>query len=153
MYERAANQIKLAKACKSHSTSQPNVHSDVTCSIHTKLMSMHRYIDVWCSYAGGDAGQASEKLAQTHLKLESRLEAASSYVEAAKCYQKTNKSGDTGRILHRLMLLLMINDTSCSELQEEDFHCAMQMCYASYTTQSITTQSLAVLEWQPSSSG
>ena len=36
---------------------------------------------------------AFEKLAQTHLKLDSRLEAASSYVEAAKCYQKTNKSG------------------------------------------------------------
>ena len=36
---------------------------------------------------------AFEKLAQTHLKLDSRLEAASSYVEAAKCYQKTNKAG------------------------------------------------------------
>ena len=43
--------------------------------------------------AGADAGQAFEKLAQTHLKLDSRLEAASSYVEAAKCYQKTNKAG------------------------------------------------------------
>lgn len=42
---------------------------------------------------GGDAGLAFEKLAQTHLKLDSRLEAASSYVEAAKCYQKTNKAG------------------------------------------------------------
>ena len=37
---------------------------------------------------------AFEKLAQTHLKLDSRLEAASSYVEAAKCYQKTNKAGN-----------------------------------------------------------
>ena len=55
------------------------------------------YLDVRCSCAGADAGQAFEKLAQTHLKLESRLEAASSYVEAAKCYQKTNKSGQTGR--------------------------------------------------------
>lgn len=45
-------------------------------------------------HAGGDAGQAFEKLAQVHLKQDSRLEAASSYVEAAKCYQKTSKTGE-----------------------------------------------------------
>jgi len=45
-------------------------------------------------FAGKEAGQAFEKLAQTHLKLESTLEAASSYVDAAKCYQKTSKGGE-----------------------------------------------------------
>lgn len=44
-------------------------------------------------YAGAEAGQAFEKLAQVHLKQDSRLEAASSYVDAAKCYQKTSKTG------------------------------------------------------------
>jgi alpha-soluble NSF attachment protein len=44
-------------------------------------------------FAGAEAGQAYEKLAQVHLKQDSRLEAASAFVEAAKCYQKTNKSG------------------------------------------------------------
>ncbi|KAK9903527.1 hypothetical protein WJX75_008075 [Coccomyxa subellipsoidea] len=49
--------------------------------------------------AWNDAGQAFEKLAQVHLKQDSRLEAASSYVEAAKCYQKTDKT-DVLRALH-----------------------------------------------------
>ncbi|CAL8465428.1 g4964 [Coccomyxa elongata] len=49
--------------------------------------------------AWNEAGQAFEKLAQVHLKQDSRLEAASSYVEAAKCYQKTDKT-DVLRALH-----------------------------------------------------
>lgn len=48
---------------------------------------------MYCN-AGNEAGQAFEKLAQVHLKQDSRLEAASSYVEAAKCYQKTDKTGE-----------------------------------------------------------
>ena len=36
MYERAANQFKLAKACKSYSTSQLSVHPDIICIISIK---------------------------------------------------------------------------------------------------------------------
>ena len=42
---------------------------------------------------GADAGATYEKLAAVHLKLDSKHEAASSYMEAAKCYQKTDKKG------------------------------------------------------------
>lgn len=52
---------------------------------------MFKLLLVFC--LGNEAGQAFEKLAQVHLKQDSRLEAASSYVEAAKCYQKTDKTG------------------------------------------------------------
>ncbi|KAK9804908.1 hypothetical protein WJX72_011368 [[Myrmecia] bisecta] len=47
-----------------------------------------------------EGGQTFEKLAQVHLKLESKHEAASTYVEAAKCYQKCSKS-DALRALHK----------------------------------------------------
>ena len=43
--------------------------------------------------SGADAGATYEKLAAVHLKLDSKHEAASSYMEAAKCYQKTDKKG------------------------------------------------------------
>ena len=45
---------------------------------------------------GAEAGQAYEKLADIHIKQESKGEAASACVEAAKCYQKTSKSGECG---------------------------------------------------------
>lgn len=46
-----------------------------------------------CAAPGADAGATYEKLAAVHLKLDSKHEAASSYMEAAKCYQKTDKKG------------------------------------------------------------
>ena len=50
--------------------------------------------------------------------------------------------------------LLVIKDTACAvNCQKKVVSCALQMCYASCTTQCIITQSLAALEWQPSSSG
>ncbi len=42
---------------------------------------------------GAEAGQTYEKLADIHIKQESKGEAASACVEAAKCYQKTSKAG------------------------------------------------------------
>ena len=46
-----------------------------------------------CVAPGADAGATYEKLAAVHLNLDSKHEAASSYMEAAKCYQKTDKKG------------------------------------------------------------
>lgn len=46
-----------------------------------------------CAAPGADAGATYEKLAAVHLKLDSKHDAASSYMEAAKCYQKTDKKG------------------------------------------------------------
>lgn len=42
---------------------------------------------------GKEAGGAYEKLAEVQTKLDAKHEAASACVEAAKCYQKTDRAG------------------------------------------------------------
>lgn len=53
---------------------------------------------------GKDAGQCFERASEMHVKLDARHEAASSCVEAAKCYQKTDKA-DVVRALHSAVAL------------------------------------------------
>lgn len=64
----------------------------MTLSVHSDRIHLSQKC---CCTSGAEAGLAFEKLAQVHLKQDSRLEAASAYVEAAKAYQKTDKSGST----------------------------------------------------------
>ena len=101
MLEKAGNQFKLAKACEDLFYLMKLLPSPMLvlhgCHWARKLRGSPLKEPV---HAGGEAGQAFEKLAQVHLKQDSRLEAASSYVEAAKCYQKTSKTGAGCLSLH-----------------------------------------------------
>ena len=110
-------------------------------------------IDTSQQFAGGEAGQAFEKLAQVHLKQDSRLEAASSYVDAAKCYQKTSKTGLLLSPVEADQLCCWACSQCCSSVLYAWMHSlrAVQMYCGHSTTLCSTTPRLDVWAWQQSS--
>ena len=132
MYEKAANQFKLAKACERRVGRVPaggggcrqgpvslRLRSVCTCQLPAPLCWEGRAVSgrpgaallpsnprgptvppahptrpPSCPYlrpAGNEAGETFTKLADVHLKLESKHDAASSWVEAAKAYLKSDR--------------------------------------------------------------
>ena len=83
-----------------------------------------------------------------HLKQDSRLEAASSYVDAAKCYQKTSKTGMSAVNLEVFTGRLTLSAALCLPMQNFN---AMQMSCGHSTMLWSTTQRLAAWAWQQSS--
>lgn len=68
---------------------------DAASSLLEKAANQYKLSKQW-----QQAGTTFEKLGNLHLKNESGSDAATAFTDAAKCYQKTNKS-DVVRVLHR----------------------------------------------------
>lgn len=68
-------------------------------SVRPALTTHNTHHPIPSTHTGRDAGAAFERAAEAHVKLGAAHEAAASCVEAAKCYQKTDK-GDALRAMH-----------------------------------------------------
>jgi alpha-soluble NSF attachment protein len=79
LFERGANQLKLAKACKAP-TRCTDALNPFPHPAHPPPFLIHP--------AGKEAAETYIKLAECSIKLESKHDAASAWVEAAKAYQK-----------------------------------------------------------------
>ena len=78
LLEKAGTQYKLAKKCECTPDGRPCTGP---------------VLPLKCQYAGAEGGAVYERLGGLHMQNDSGGDAAAAYVEAAKCYQKTNKTG------------------------------------------------------------
>lgn len=85
LYEKAANQYKLAKACTSLFVSQKKCLLLAACA-------SAEVVNIFSpGVPGVEAGETFMKLAEVHVKLESKHDAASCWVEASKAFMKVEK--------------------------------------------------------------